>query len=122
MELKIHELNKHKIAEVMADEVVVQTIQDALDLIVAATYEGAGSVIIAEQQLNGDFFDLRTRLAGGILQKCANYRVKLAVVGDFEKYPSASLHAFIMECNRGRGQPVVFVPDTASALAKLGAG
>jgi hypothetical protein len=122
MELKIHELNHQTIAEVLAEEVVVHTIQDALDLIVTATYEGAGSIIIAEKHLNGDFFDLRTGLAGEILQKCANYRVKLAVVGDFEKYKSASLHAFIMECNRGRGQPVFFAPDTATALSKIGEG
>ena len=41
-------------------------------------------------------------IAGEILQKFSNYRVRLAIVGDFTKFTSNSLHEFIYESNKGR--------------------
>jgi hypothetical protein len=40
----------------------------------------SGGLILDEKQLSADFFDLRTGLAGEVLQKFANYRARLAVV------------------------------------------
>jgi len=42
----------------------------------------AGGLLLDESQLGADFFDLRTGLAGEVLQKFTTYRVKLAVVVD----------------------------------------
>ncbi len=63
------------------------------------------------------FYDLKTQIAGEILQKYANYRVKLAIVGDFEKYTSNSLKAFILECNRGN--QIFFCSDLDIALGNF---
>lgn len=120
MDLNILEINHQKIAEVIAEEVVVNNARDALDLIANANYLGAGSIIVEEKHLHRDFFELRTGLAGEILQKCSNYRMKLAIVGDFEKFKSDSLKAFIIECNRGNS--VFFVPDRAAAIGKIAGG
>lgn len=117
MELKIFEAQQQLVAELISDELVITDPQDALDIIAEANYHGASGVLVYEQQLTPDFFELRTRLAGEILQKCANYRMKLAVIGGFEKYKSTSLHAFIGESNRG--QLAFFVPDRATAISKL---
>src|SRR6187549_3674319 len=38
----------------------------------------SGGLLIDESQLGPDFFDLRTGLAGEVLQKFTNYRVRLA--------------------------------------------
>lgn len=119
MDLKLLDINHQKIAEVVAEGAVVNDIQDALDLIANANHQGATSIVMAEQYLHQDFFDLRTGLAGEILQKCANYHMKLAVIGDFEKYQSNSLKAFIVECNRGHS--VFFVPDRETAISKFSA-
>ena len=70
-------------------------------MMVNAGYMEAQSVIMNEQHFNQGFFDLRTGMAGEILQKYVNYKMKLAIIGDFEKYQSDSLNAFIVECNRG---------------------
>jgi hypothetical protein len=115
--LKILEINNQKIAEVMAEEVVVNDTQDALDMMANADYQGAKRIIMEEKHLNRDFFDLRTGLAGEILQKYSNYRMKLAVIGEFEKFKSNSLNAFIVECNRGNS--VFFVPDKRTAISKI---
>lgn len=42
----------------------------------------------------------RNRLAGDILQKFSKYNIKLAIVGDFTKYKSKSLHDFIRKSNK----------------------
>jgi hypothetical protein len=39
-----------------------------------------GGLLLDESQLGPDFFDLRTGLAGEVLQKFTNYRVRLAIV------------------------------------------
>ena len=59
-------------------------------------------MIIDKSNITEEFFDLKTKLAGEILQKYVNYQVKLAIVGDFDGYSSKSLKDFIYECNNGK--------------------
>ncbi|MGZ4135560.1 MAG: DUF4180 domain-containing protein, partial [Tumebacillaceae bacterium] len=61
--------------------------------------------------------DLKTRLAGEILQKFINYRVKVAIVGDFSMYSSRSLQDFIYESNGGTD--IFFLPTEQQAIEKL---
>ena len=105
------------IAKLTNKERVIHTVQDALDLMGNADYQGARSVLVHEDNLHPDFFELRTGLAGEILQKYSNYRMRLAIVGDFGKYTSNALQAFIIECNRG--SHIFFVADEAEGIAKL---
>ena len=63
------------------------------------------------------FPKLQTGLAGDILQKFSNYRVKLAIVGDFSKYKSKSLHDFIRESNKGNR--IFFAKNINDAMIKL---
>ncbi len=77
---------------------------DALDLIGDAGYQGAQWVAVPAERFDAAFFELRTRLAGDIVQKFANYRMGLAVLGDISRHTAASsaLRDFVGECNRGR--------------------
>ena len=117
MNFQIFEINNQKIAKVMVEQVVITNAQEALGVIANAYYQEATSIIIEERQLDSNFFDLRSKLAGEVLQKCANYQMKLAIIGEFEKFKSESLQAFIVECNRGRS--VFFVADTETAISKI---
>lgn len=117
MTFEIIEAKGRKVAEVPPGGPVIDTVQDALDLIANAQYRGASHVILHESGLTPAFFDLTTGLAGEVLQKFTNYRMGLAVVGDFDKFGSASLQALIAEANRGA--QVAFVPDREAALAKI---
>jgi hypothetical protein len=95
------EKNGRSIALIGRDVKIV-TVQDLLDLFAPANYDfGCTGLIVFEENLGEEFFDLKTRVAGELLQKCSNYRVRIAVVGDFSRYDSKSLRDFIRECNRG---------------------
>ena len=74
-------------------------------------------VIIHEKNITPDFFDLKNKMAGEILQKFSNYRVRLAIVGDFSKYAKKSLKEFIYESNKGK--QVNFVSSVTEALNVL---
>jgi len=117
MELSYFESSGFEIAEIISEEKVLMTTQDALDIMANAQYQGASHIIIYEKQLNPDFFDLRTGLAGDILQKFSNYQMKLLIIGEFTKFKSKSLVAFIAESNRVK--QVVFVADKEAALEKI---
>ena len=77
--------------------------QSALDFMMTVKYEtGADAIILPKALLPEEFFDLKTKLAGSVLQKYINYSTKLAIVGDFSGYTSKSLADFIRESNRGK--------------------
>lgn len=91
------------IAVVSGSETLVSDVQDALDLMATVRYEvDCDRIVLHKALLSESFFDLKTRLAGEILQKFINYHVKAAVVGDFSGYTSRSLRDFIYECNNGK--------------------
>jgi hypothetical protein len=119
MNFVMHERNGLTIVEVVGEEVYIRNGQDALDL-VANLFEGEMLyVLVRESQVDPAFFDLRTGVAGDILQKFVNYHVKVAVVGDFEKYQSQALRDLIYETNKG--QDAFFVASVAEALERLAA-
>jgi hypothetical protein len=105
------------IAELTDDKFIISEVNDVLELIYGIGAYDCDRIIIRDRNLHDDFYRLRTGLAGDILQKFSNYRVRLAIIGDFSKYGSKSLHDFIRESNRGR---MIFFLDTLdSALIKL---
>jgi len=102
MEIKIHTIDNRKIAEIISDDVVLQTVEDAVDLIGNMSYQGFDKLIIHEENIISDFFELKNKIAGNILQKFSQYSMPLAIIGDFEKYESKSLNDFIFESNKGK--------------------
>lgn len=120
MQIETRLVNEVKIAEVVSDELIIRTPQDGLDLLGNIYYEGFDRVILLQRHITPDFFDLKTGIAGEILQKFSNYRIRLAVVGDFSVFSSESLRDFISESNRNRG--VNFVSTISEALRILSIG
>ncbi len=90
-------------ATVVDPQTRIASAQDMLDVFATARYEtDCDAVIVYAETLGDAFFDLKTRVAGEILQKCSNYQIRLAIVGDFSAVTSKSLRDFIYECNNGR--------------------
>jgi hypothetical protein len=85
------------VTEIVSNHIIIRNSQDALDIM--ASYS-TGYLILHEYNFEKDFFDLRTGIAGEILQKFTNYHVRLAIIGDFAKFKSKSLQAFIYESNK----------------------
>lgn len=118
MHTELHLLpNGAGIAELTAQEVALRTPQEVLELFGSFYPQHVDGVILYEANLPPEFFQLRTKLAGEILQKFVNYKVKLAIVGDFAKVESKALADFIRESNQGR--QFFFVATRAEALERL---
>ncbi|MFP7655132.1 DUF4180 domain-containing protein [Chryseobacterium proteolyticum] len=117
MELKAHQVNGIKVAEVISDNHVIKSAQDGIDLLGNAYYQGFDKVIIYEKNITPEFFDLKTKIAGDILQKFSNYRMGLAIIGDFSQYESKSMKDFIFESNKTRH--INFVETLKEALEKF---
>ncbi|WP_199560810.1 DUF4180 domain-containing protein [Mucilaginibacter hurinus] len=117
MTIKTHIINQINIAEVVAESVLIQTPDDALDLLANLYYQGFDSIIINQLHITPLFFELSNGMAGEILQKFSNYRVRLVVTGEFENVTSKSLKDFVYESNKGRH--INFLGTTADALQAL---
>jgi len=78
--------------------------KDVVDLIGEALGQGAWLVVIPAERFEGDFFRLRTGLAGAFLQKFVTYGVRVAILGDISRHleESSALRDFVYESNRGR--------------------
>ncbi|MGK3089791.1 DUF4180 domain-containing protein [Streptomyces sp. WAC01490] len=97
----------------------IATVQDALDQLIGPAFQGAEVVAVPTERLDDRFFDLSTGVAGAILQKFSNYRLRLAVVGDITRHLAASsaLPDLVREADQGRD--IWFVADLDALAARL---
>lgn len=100
MEIVTIETTNNRIAEIVSDQMIIQTIDDGFNLMATIYFQGFDKLILHEKNLPPAFFDLKTKMAGEILQKFSNYRISLAIVGNFDKYESNSIKDFIRESNK----------------------
>lgn len=117
MEIKIHIHSDKKIAEVISETMLIQNASDSLDLMGNLYYQDVDKIILHQKDITPEFFDLKNGLAGEILQKFSNYRVRLAIVGDFSIYTSQSISDFIFESNKVK--QINFVKSVDEALNVL---
>ncbi|MEU3017806.1 DUF4180 domain-containing protein [Nocardiopsis sp. NPDC007018] len=94
-------------------------LREAADVIGDAFHHGVTWVAVPAERLDPDFFRLRTGVAGEFLQKFANYRLRLAVVGDVSRHVAASdaFRDLVRECERGT--QCWFVPDLEALGGRL---
>ena len=110
--------NKVSIAVLNGDKVVISDLQSALDLLGILFFDdNCSRVVLNKSAITPDFFDLKTQLAGEILQKFGAFAMRLAIVGDFSEYTSESFRAFVYECNHGNH--VFFVATEDEAVTRL---
>lgn len=117
MQIKIHSINNSEIAEIISDEILIHTAQEGLDLLGNVYFNGHEKLILHQKNITPDFFDLKNGLAGEILQKFSNYKIRLIIVGDFSGFISESLKDFIFESNQGK--QVNFLNSISEAIEKL---
>ena len=112
----VHQSNGKDIVALKENGVVIHNAQEFLDIIMNLPYD---RVIIYKENVPEEFFDLRSGLAGEILQKAVNYSRQLGIVGDLSKYPSRSLKAFVYENNKSND--IIFTDTLDEALQRLSA-
>ncbi|OOQ59519.1 DUF4180 domain-containing protein [Mucilaginibacter pedocola] len=116
MQIITHNKSNLQITELVSDDILIANAEEGAQLLADLYYQGFDMVIIKAVQLNPSFFELKSGLAGELLQKCSNWRMRLAIVGDFDEPASQSLRDFIYESNKGK--TVNFVSSVDAALAR----
>jgi hypothetical protein len=102
------------ISEVIGETDVVAEPADITDVMANA---GSNRLLMRMEQFTPEFFSLSTGKLGEALQKLTNYRVRLAIVGDFSPYMTTSFRDFVYESNRAGD--FLFVPTREEAIAGL---
>ena len=93
----IHSRNETQITEILDDGLILKNVQDFLDIIANSP---SRNIILHKENIIPEFFDLKTKIAGDILQKASNYRIRIGIVGDYKNIKSKSLRDFIYESNK----------------------
>lgn len=118
MNLKTKEINNRVVAFAESDGIEIKDVSSALDFLMNVSYEtNCDAIALNKEAISEDFFSLRTGLAGEVLQKFINYKMKFAIVGDFSKYESKALRDFIFESNNGKD--IFFLASEQDAVQKL---
>ena len=117
MEIVAHEYSGTRIAEVLSEELLIKEKEDFLDLLGNLYYEGYDKVVVHRTCITDKFFELETGIAGEVLQKFSNYRVRLAIVGNFADLTRKSILDFIFESNKSGH--INFVGTIEEAMEKL---
>lgn len=117
MRVEIHIINGTRIAELLSDVVLIHTAEDALDILGNLYYQDVATIIMQQKNITPEFFDLKNGRAGEILQKFSNYRVRLAIVGDFTSLSGKSIQDFIFESNKYK--QINFLSSVTEALEVL---
>ncbi|ELQ9312021.1 DUF4180 domain-containing protein [Serratia marcescens] len=97
--------------------------ENDVSLFIAPAFEhDAGMIALPVNRLDAAFFQLRSGIAGAVLQKFINYRLRVALRGDDITSwlgQSNALQDFVREANRS--EQVWFLPSLAELEQRLGA-
>ena len=89
---------------------------DSTPALEACLSHRSDALLLREADLPEEFFDLSTGVAGEVLQRLANYRIRLAVVASLERF--SPRFADLLAEERTRGRFAVFA-ETEAARAWL---
>ena len=98
----------------------IPVIEDADAVVSLAWGTEADVLVVPAPRMDPTFFELRSGLAGAVMQKCANYHVHLVVLGDVSSWTdrSRAFRDFVYEANKG--SVLWFVSEEAEVEGRLG--
>ena len=104
MPSKSYELHGVRVLECDANEKQLRNYNEAVELIGKAFEHRVSVILVPAECLDDEFFRLSTRIAGELIQKIVQYRLRLVIVGDISRHlaESSALRAFVLESNRGK--------------------
>ncbi|MGL4106678.1 DUF4180 domain-containing protein [Clostridium sp. LP20] len=107
MKYRIVEKENKKYIMYEGDEKKISTEDDVIDIVSTSFEHDTGLIIINSKALSEDFFNLRTGLAGVMLQKFINYHIKFVILLDNKEDLSLRFKELVGEANRGNEFRVV---------------
>ncbi|CAH8716805.1 DUF4180 domain-containing protein [Paenibacillus melissococcoides] len=100
MNYKIVENGTKKYIELISSPTPLSTEQDAVDLVALCREHAIDFLMLHGEALSEDFFNLRTGVAGRMMQKFINYGVKTAVVIPDTSVNKGRFKEMVTESNR----------------------
>jgi hypothetical protein len=79
----------------------IRTPQDFLDLLAWGNENNTNLFLMNDVNFVSEFYDLKSGLAGEMLQKLSNYCARLAIVGNFNMVVSDRFRELMFESNKG---------------------
>lgn len=90
-----------KYLEIISAATPISTENDALELVALCGEHDTNLLMIHYTALSEDFFKLKTKVAGSILQKFMNYRIKAVAVLPNEIIQKGRFRELALEMNKG---------------------
>ena len=97
MKFEIIQTIKGNLTHYLELDEVISDSSTFLDILMNA---GSETVVLSKEHFTPAFFDLKSGLAGDILQKISNYQRRLIILGDFRNIDKKSLRDLIYESNK----------------------
>jgi len=101
MNYQIREIDNKKYIELISTTEPLSTENDALDLIALCWEHEAHLIMIHYTALSEDFFKLKTKVAGNIIQKFINYGIKAATIMPQDTVQKGIFKEMALETNKG---------------------
>jgi DNA-binding PadR family transcriptional regulator len=101
MDYQIKDIESKKYIELISTTEPLSTENDALDLIALCWEHEANALMINNTALSEDFFKLKTKVAGNMIQKFINYGIKTAVIIPQDTIQKGRFKEMAMETNKG---------------------
>jgi PadR family transcriptional regulator, regulatory protein AphA len=95
-------------------DVMIRNPGDILDLLSFGAEHTTNLYLLEETNFDRPFYDLKSGLAGEIVQKFSNYGVRAVIVGSFNSVQSQRFREFMAESNKG--EQLRFAEDGESGL------
>ena len=111
---RLVETQANNFIECLPGSQLLSSAQDALDLVGGCGEYEVSRLLIPEGCLSEEFYNLKTGLAGEVLLKFSNYRIKAAAVIPGEHLGQGKFYEFALETNRGRDFRIF--PDRQKAV------
>ena len=102
MTYQLSQQNGKTFIECQPQALCLRNERDAVDLVAACGENETSLLLLYAGNLEPAFFDLSTRVAGEILLKFTNYRIRAAAVLPPEQASKGKFGEFVLETNRGR--------------------
>src|SRR5262249_8155474 len=100
MNLQINRSTELHYAESATSDLLFPNAASASELVEFYLNHRVGRVLVHANNFSRDFFDLKTGMAGAFLEKCRQYRLRIAIVVPPEPELSNRFREFISEENK----------------------
>jgi len=101
MDVQIAERESFRYLELISSEPPLSTEEDALTLVSLCGENDTNLLMVHQKALSEDFFQLKTGVAGAMMQKFINYSIKVGVVVPDRRELNTRFQELVSEVNNG---------------------